>query len=87
VVPGPAAAAIEILVQGPRRATGEVGDDEAGVGPLRAGFDAGDAALDPAPAGSTVVECLVAPQSVRAGALPGCGAAPPSDASGPPTLR
>ena len=77
MVLGLAAAAVELLVQRARRAAGEVGDDEAGVGALRAGLDAGDDALDPAPAGGAVVEFLVAPQLVRAGrgGLPGRGAA------------
>ena len=64
MVLGLATAAVEVLVQRARRAGGEVGDDEAGIGPLRAGLDAGDDALDPAPAGRVVVDFLVTPQLV-----------------------
>jgi hypothetical protein len=42
VVLGLAALAIEVLVDPPRRAAGEAGDDEAGVGAPGAGLDAGD---------------------------------------------
>src|SRR3546814_3446553 len=52
--------AIDLLVEPAGRALFEIGDDEAGVGPLIADFDAGDDPLDAAPAFSAVVECLEA---------------------------
>jgi hypothetical protein len=42
VILGLAAPAVEVLVESARIAGVEIGDDEARVGPLRAGFDAGD---------------------------------------------
>src|SRR5215217_4929430 len=76
VVLGLAALAIEVLVDPSCRAAGEVGDDEAGVGALGAGLDAGDDPLDPAPAPGAVVELLVAAQLIG----PGYGGAPGSGA-------
>jgi hypothetical protein len=64
MVLGLTAAAVEILVQRSRRAAVDIGDDEPSVGALRAGLDAGDDALDPAPAGGAVMERCVAPQLV-----------------------
>ena len=66
MVLGLAAAAVEILVQRARCAAGEVGDDKARIGALGAGLDAGDDALNPAPACGAIVELLVAPQLVCA---------------------
>src|ERR671916_515360 len=59
--------AVEALVDPPGCAAGEVGDDEACVGALRPDLDAGDDALDPAPAAGPVPELLVATQLVEAG--------------------
>ena len=61
VVLGRAAPAVDILVERLGLSTGEVGDDEAGVGALIADLDAGDDALDPAPTGGAVEELLEAP--------------------------
>ena len=62
VVLGLAAGAIEPLVEVLGAAAFEVGDDEAGIGSLGPGLDAGDDALDPAPALGGVVElCKAAP--------------------------
>ena len=47
-----------ILVQRPAVAVAEVGDDEAGVGAVAAGLDAGDDAADPAPGLGGVEESL-----------------------------
>src|SRR5512139_432415 len=55
-----AAPAVEILVQRPAVAVAAVGDDEAGVGAVAAGFDAGDDAADPAPGPGGVMEFLEA---------------------------
>jgi hypothetical protein len=55
-----AAAAIDVLVESASVAAGQVGDDEARVGSVGAGLDAGDDALDPAPARSAVEEFLEA---------------------------
>ena len=49
VVFRPAAPAVDVLVQRAAVAVAEVGDDEAGVGAVAAGLDAGDDAADPAP--------------------------------------
>ena len=62
VVLGLAASAIEVFVQHAGVAGFQVGDDEAGVGALRADFDAGDDPLDPAPALRAVIEFLEAAQ-------------------------
>jgi hypothetical protein len=53
-----AAPAIEVLVEGTSAAVAEVGDDEAGIGALAAGLDAGDDPADPAPATGGVKELL-----------------------------
>src|SRR3712207_2358082 len=68
--------AVEVLVDPPRGTTDEVGHDEARVGALRSGLDAGNDALDPAPAAGAVPERLVAAQLVatRRGSVPGGGA-------------
>ena len=57
---GLAASAIDVFVKPARVAMREIGDDEAGVGPFRADFDAGDDALDPAPTLRAVEELLEA---------------------------
>src|SRR5215211_6859838 len=64
------------LVDPARGAAGQVGGHEAGVGALRAGLDAGDDPLDPAPAAGAVPELLVAAQFVGSGhgSTPGGGA-------------
>src|SRR5436189_5425293 len=54
-----AAPAVVILVEPAGVALFEIGDDEARVRPLRAGLDARDDPLDPAPAGGAVVKLLV----------------------------
>src|SRR5665811_413932 len=60
VIFGLAAPAIDILIEHARIAGVEIGDDEACVGPVRAGFDAGDDALDAAPTRGPVEELLEA---------------------------
>src|ERR1022692_1089019 len=60
VIFGLAAPAVDILIEHARIAGVEIGDDEACVGPVRAGFDAGDDALDAAPARGPVEELLEA---------------------------
>ena len=55
-----AAPAVEILVQRSAAAVAEVADDEAAVGAVAAGFDAGDDAADPAPGLGGVEEFLEA---------------------------
>ena len=65
VVLGRAAPAVDILVERLGLSAGEVGDDEAGVGALIADLDAGDDALNPAPAGGAVEELLEAPDLAR----------------------
>ena len=52
------APAIEVLVEGTSAAEAEVGDDEAGIGAVAAGLDAGDGPADPAPAAGGVKELL-----------------------------
>ena len=54
-----AAPAIIIFVEPAGVALHQIGDDEARVGPLRAGLDAGDDALDAAPARGAVVKLFV----------------------------
>src|SRR5450755_4716139 len=54
-----AAPAITILVEPAGVALHQIGDDEARVGPLRAGLEAGDNALDAAPARGPVVKLFV----------------------------
>src|SRR5690242_19401718 len=56
VVLGLAAGAVEPLVKVLGATALEVGDDKAGVGALWPRFDAGDDALDPAPARGGIVE-------------------------------
>ena len=56
---GLAASAIIIFVKPAGVALLQIGDDEARVGPLRAGLDPGDDALDAAPARSPVVKLFV----------------------------
>ena len=55
-----AAPAVDILVKYTGVADLQVGDDEACVGPFRAGLDTGDDPLDAAPAGGPVEELLEA---------------------------
>ncbi len=55
-----AAPAIELLVQRSAAAVAEIGDDEAAIGALVTGLDAGDDAADPAPAAGGVMEFLEA---------------------------
>src|SRR5674476_418309 len=55
-----AAPAVDILIEHTGVAGVEIGDDEACVGPVRAGFDAGDDAFDAAPARGPVEELLEA---------------------------
>src|SRR5450759_5170108 len=59
VIFGLAAPAIIIFVKPAGVALLQIGDDEARVGPLRAGLDAGDDALDAAPARGPVVKLFV----------------------------
>ena len=68
--------AVQVLVDAPWRAAGEVGDDEACVGALRPGLDPGDDALDPAPAAGPIPELLVVAQlaAARRGGVPRSGA-------------
>ena len=68
VVLGLPASAIEVFVKHAGVAHFQVGDDEAGVGALRADFDAGDDALDPAPALRAVIEFLETAQLAPCGA-------------------
>ena len=65
VVLGRAAPAVDILVERLGLSTGEVGDDEAGIGALVADLDPGDDALDPAPTGGPVDELLEPPDLAR----------------------
>ena len=58
VVLGRAAPAVDILVERLGLSAGEVGDDEAAIGPLGADLDPGDDALDAAPTGGPVNELL-----------------------------
>src|SRR5271169_5120663 len=55
---GLAAPAIDILVERAGIAFAQIGDDETGVGPFRANYDAGDDPLDAAPAFGAVEELL-----------------------------
>ena len=57
---GLAAPAINILVERAGVALLEIGDDETCVGPFRANLDAGDDALDAAPARGPIVKLLEA---------------------------
>src|SRR5512133_3335301 len=54
------APAVAVLVQRSAAAVAEVGDDEAGIGAVAAGLDAGDDAADPAPAVGGIEEFLEA---------------------------
>src|SRR5450759_4323135 len=60
VIFGLAAPAVDILVEHTGVACVQIGDDEACVGPFRAGFDASNDPLDAAPARSPVEELLEA---------------------------
>src|SRR5208282_3101480 len=60
VIFGLAAPTVEVLIEHPRIAGVEIGDNEACVGPVRTGFDAGDDALNTAPARGPVEELLEA---------------------------
>jgi hypothetical protein len=60
VIFGLAALAIDIIAECAGIALLEIGDDETRVRALRAGLDAGDDALDPAPTGGAVLEMLEA---------------------------
>src|SRR5512134_3943856 len=62
-----AAPEVEILVQRSAVAVAKIGDDEAGIGALVTGLDAGDDAADPAPAAGSVVEFLKAAHLAGAG--------------------
>src|SRR5665647_137101 len=53
-----AAPAVDILIEHTGVAGVEIGDDEACVGPVRAGFDAGDDRFDAAPTRGPVEELL-----------------------------
>src|ERR1700720_2881488 len=68
VVLGLTTRAIEPLVEVLGAAAFEAGDDEPGIGALEPGLDAGDDALDPAPALGGIVELPEAPHL----AAPGC---------------
>lgn len=75
VVLGLSATAVDVLIER-AAATGEVGDDETGVGAVGSGLDTGDDALDPAPAGGPVEEFLEPAQLAarRGGIEAGLGA-------------
>src|SRR5208337_1851149 len=60
VVFGVAAPAIDLLIEGASVASGEIGDDEAGIGAFLARLDASDDPLDAAPARRRVEELLEA---------------------------
>src|SRR5512132_786390 len=60
VVLRPPTPTVELLVEGTSAAVAEVGDDEAGIGAIAAGLDAGDDPADPAPAAGGVEELLEA---------------------------
>ena len=57
---GLAAPAIDVLIKGASVASGEIGDDEAGIGAFLARLDASDDPLDAAPARRAVEELLEA---------------------------
>src|SRR5512132_261365 len=59
------APAVELLVQRSAVAVAEVGDDEAGIGAVGTGLEAGDDAADPAPAAGGVMELLEAADLAR----------------------
>src|SRR5689334_14678687 len=67
VVLGPTARAVEPLVEVLGAATFQTGDDEPGIGSLEPGLDAGDDALDPAPALGGIVELPEAPHLAAPG--------------------
>src|SRR3954469_20360733 len=54
-----AASAIDLFIEHTSVSGRQARDDEAGVGPLGPGLNAGDDALDPAPARGSVVELRV----------------------------
>src|SRR3954463_3172335 len=60
-----AAPAIDVLIQHTSVSGRQARDDEAGVCPLGAGLNAGDDALDPAPARGSVVELRVTAHLAR----------------------
>src|SRR3954451_23061868 len=60
VIFGLAAPTVDILIEHPRIAGVEIGNDEACVGPVRASFDAGNDPFDAAPARGPVEELLEA---------------------------
>src|SRR5215210_1852875 len=60
-----AASAIDLFIEHTRVSGWQARDDEAGVGPLGPGLDAGDDALNPAPAGGAVVELRVTAHLAR----------------------
>src|SRR6266511_1359314 len=78
-----AAPAVELLVQRSATAMAEVGDDEAGIGAVGTGLDAGDDAADPAPAAGGVMELLEAADLARGRR----GLRPAVLSSRPPTWR
>lgn len=59
---GLTAPAVDVLVDPARGAVRQLGDDEARVGTLRPGLNAGDDALDARPARGAIMEFLVAPE-------------------------
>lgn len=65
VVLGRSAPAVKVRVERLGLATGQIGDDEAGVSTLGTDLDAGDDALHAAPAGGAVKELLEAADLVR----------------------
>src|SRR5580692_6569853 len=67
VVLGLTARAIEPLVEVLGAAAFQAGDDEPGIGSLEPGLDAGDDALDPAPALRGIVELPEAPHLAAPG--------------------
>src|ERR1041384_2729585 len=60
-----AALAVDLFIKHTRVSGRQACDDEAGVGPLGPGLNAGDDALDPAPARGAVVELRVAAHLAR----------------------
>ena len=67
VVLGLTARAVEPFIEMLGTAAFEVGDDEPGIGSLGPGLDAGDDALDPAPALRGIVELHEAPHLAAGG--------------------
>src|SRR4051795_10904537 len=60
-----AALAVDLFIKHTRVACGQARDDEAGVCSIGAGLNAGDDALDPAPAGGAVVELRITAHLAR----------------------